>query len=135
MADFITRLRAVTVSGLFLTVLASPVMADKAEGLWLTGPDKKGQVGHVKLAPCGASLCGTVIKAFDKSGKDVITQNVGKRVIWDVKPTGGGDYSGRMLVSQLKATVDGVFHVAGNKMTVKGCVKKLCQSQVWTRLK
>lgn len=118
-----------------LSLVGSPVVADKVEGLWLTGPDRKGQVGHVRLAPCGPTLCGTIIKAIDKSGKEVITPNVGKRVIWDVTPTGGGAYSGRLLISQLKATVDGVFRVAGNKMTVKGCVKTLCQSQVWTRLK
>lgn len=120
--------------GIVFSVVAVPVVADPAAGLWLTGPDKKGQVGHVRMASCGAALCGTVIKAFDKNGNEVITPNVGKRVIWDVKPEGGGAYSGRMHVSLLKADVDGVFNVSGNVMTVRGCLKKVCQSQRWSRI-
>ena len=113
---------------------ALPAAAETASGLWLTGPDGKGQVGHVKMAPCGPALCGTVIKAFDSAGKPVLTPNVGKRVIWDVKPAGAGNFAGRMHVSQLKADVAGQFRVSGRAMTVKGCLGKLCQSQKWTKL-
>ncbi len=109
-------------------------MAGDAKGMWLTGPDAKGQVGHVRMAPCGAALCGTVVRAFDKAGREVRTPNVGKRVIWDVKPTSGSAYEGRMHVSQLRADVNGKFEVSDRAMLVKGCLGKLCQAQKWTRL-
>ena len=118
----------------FLAFCALPAGAETAAGLWLTGPDQKGQVGHVRMAPCGPSFCGTVVKAIDKSGHEVKTPNVGKQVIWDVKPVGGGNYAGKMYVSHFKATVAGKFKIAGPNMTVKGCLGPVCQSQVWKRL-
>ncbi|MDQ2089301.1 DUF2147 domain-containing protein [Marimonas arenosa] len=123
---------------LLLTVLISslslPALAETAAGTWLTGPDKKGQVGHIRLAPCGSALCGTVLKAFDKAGREVVTPNVGKRVIWDVKPLGSGTYAGRMYVSMLDKNVNGEFRVAGQAMTVKGCLGPICQTQKWRRI-
>lgn len=118
----------------FASFLASPAFADRAEGLWLTGPDKKGQVGHVSFARCGDALCGKVLKAFDKSGKQVRTRNVGKRVIWGVKPTGTGKYAGSMYVSTLNQNVPGTFRVSGRSMTVRGCLGPICQSQVWKKI-
>ena len=118
-----------------LIVIAMPAGAQTAAGLWLTGPDQKGQVGHMLLAPCGANLCGTVVTALDKAGRSVKTPNVGKQVIWDMRQVGADRYAGRMYVSHFKATVNGQFQVAGQKLTVKGCLGPVCQSQVWTRLK
>ncbi len=119
----------------FLALFAMPAAAETAAGLWLTGPDQKGQVGHILMSPCGANLCGTVVSALDKAGRAVKTPNVGKQVIWDVKPVGADSYAGQMYVSHFKATVAGKFHLMGRKMTVRGCLGPVCQSQVWTRLK
>jgi len=116
-------------------VFAVPVEAGTVAGLWLTGPDQKGQVGHILLAPCGANLCGTVVTAIDKAGRSVKTPNVGKQVIWDVKEVGADRFAGQMHVSHFNATVKGQFLVSGHKMTVRGCLGPVCQSQVWTRLK
>ncbi|MDU8926295.1 DUF2147 domain-containing protein [Alisedimentitalea sp. MJ-SS2] len=117
-----------------LTVFAVPAVADKATGVWLTGPDGKGQVGHVRLAPCGQALCGKVLSAYDRNGKAVRTRNVGKRVIWGLQPVGGGEYSGLMYVSAVGKNVKGTFRVSGRSMTVRGCLGVICQSQVWTKL-
>ena len=115
-------------------VAAGPVQADRAEGLWVTGPDRKGQVGHVRFSRCGAALCGKVLKAFDKNGKPVITRNVGKQVIWGMKPEGAGKYAGTMYVSAVDKNVKGTFRVAGRTMTVRGCLGPVCQKQVWKRI-
>ena len=115
-------------------VLASPVLADRAEGLWVTGPDRKGQVGHVRFSRCGDALCGKVLKAFDKNGKPVQTRNVGKQVIWGMTPTGAGQYAGRMYVSALDKNVEGTFRVSGRSMTVRGCLGPVCESQVWKKI-
>ena len=116
-------------------ISSAPVGAETPAGLWLTGPDQKGQVGHIRLSPCGAELCGTVVKAVDRSGRSVVTPNVGKRVIWGLRPTNNGSYSGQMHVSHFKATVKGDFKARGSSMTVKGCLGPVCRSQIWTRLK
>ena len=98
--------------------MSGPVVAEAVQGLWVTGPDRKGQVGHVRFSRCGEALCGKVLEAFDKNGKSVKTPNVGKRVIWGMKPTGNGKYAGSMYVSMLDKNVKGT----------------LCQSQVWTKI-
>ncbi|WP_378213282.1 DUF2147 domain-containing protein [Aquicoccus sp. G2-2] len=118
-----------------LSVCAGVALADDAAGLWLTGPDAKGQVGHVRMAPCGAALCGTVVEAFDKAGKPVVTRNVGKQVIWGMTRVAAGEYTGRMRISQLGKDVDGHMSVKGEVLTVRGCLAKLCKSQKWKRLK
>ena len=114
--------------------VAVPVAADTPKGIWVTGPDRKGQVGHVRFSSCGDALCGRVLRAFDSNGNAVKTRNVGKRVIWGMKPTAAGKYAGTMYVSAVDRTVKGTFRVSGRSMTVRGCVGPLCQSQVWTRV-
>ena len=118
-----------------LTVFAAaPAFADRAEGLWLTGPDNKGQVGHVRFSRCGEALCGKVLKAFDKSGKPVVTRNVGKQIIWGMTQKGEGQYAGLMYVSALDKNVNGTMRVSGRSMTVRGCLGPVCQSQVWKKI-
>lgn len=114
---------------------AAPLSADTAEGLWLTGPDRKGQVGHVRFAPCGPALCGTIQSAYDQRGKRVTTPNVGKQVIFGMRPAQSGVYAGKMVLPQFGKTIDGTIRVSGKRMTLRGCLAGLCQSQVWTRLK
>lgn len=107
---------------------------DGLPGLWVTGPDYKGQVGHVSISPCGGALCGTVTRAFDEAGQPVKTPNVGKRVIWDVTGTGDGRYEGLMHISQLGTTVRGTFELNGPRLKVRGCLGPVCQAQTWTRV-
>ena len=52
-------------AALTLIVLVAPGFAkDPAEGVWAAPPDGKGQTGHIEIKPCGAALCGTIIKAY-----------------------------------------------------------------------
>ncbi len=119
----------------FATLTGLPALADGVEGLWLTGPDRKGQVGHVRFAKCGPALCGTILRAYDKSGAQVVTPNVGRQVIFGMAPAGGDAYAGKMILPQFKATIDGTMKVKGGRMELRGCYAGMCQSQVWTRLK
>jgi len=127
-------LKRIALSLVLATAVSGPAMADAAQGVWVTGPDRKGQVGHVRFSRCGEALCGKVLKAFDKSGNSVKTKNVGKRVIWGMKPTGNGNYAGNMYVSMLDKNVKGTFRVSGQSMTVRGCYGPLCSSQVWKKI-
>ncbi|WP_319826503.1 DUF2147 domain-containing protein [Thalassovita sp.] len=126
------RLFHLSLSWLFMS--AAPAMADPLLGLWLTKPDHKGQVAHVQAAPCGTGICGTILRAFDRRGQPVVTPNVGKRVFWDMRPVVPGAYSGRGWLPLLKAEFDGAIEVRGDRLTVRGCVGLMCQSQVWTRV-
>ena len=120
---------------MFSTFLGLPALAESAEGLWLTGPDRKGQVGHVQFARCGPALCGTILRAYDASGARVNTPNVGKRVIFGMSQESGSTYQGKMILPQFKTTIDGTMKVSGQQMKLRGCYAGLCQTQTWTRLK
>ncbi len=110
--------------------------ADPVLGIWQAPPDGKGQIGHIQIAPCGAALCGTIIRAFSPNGKPVVTPNVGKRLFWDMQPTGNGTYGkGRVYVPAHKREYAAKMALTGKKLSVKGCVGPVCQGQVWTRVK
>lgn len=127
----------------FKTMIASAAMvlfagaasAMTPEGMWLTGPDKKGNVAHVQASKCGAAMCGVIVKAFNASGQPISSPNVGKRVFWDMTPAGGSTYEGRAYVPVLRRDFDAEMVLKGNRMVVKGCAGPVCMDQTWTRLK
>jgi len=75
-----------------LSLLAGAAVADPVEGLWKTKPDDNGHYGHVEVKPCGSAYCGTLVRAFDAEGKEMASENIGKRIIWDMVPKGEGAY-------------------------------------------
>ena len=128
------RLKTLSALGLGIA-LAGPVAAGSPEGMWLTKPDKKGQVAHVQSTACGAAFCGKIVKVFDKNGQPVAdAPNVGKRVFWDMIGT-GNEYRGRAFVPAHNRDYDARMQVNGNSMKVSGCLGPVCQSQTWTRVK
>ncbi|PWE35388.1 DUF2147 domain-containing protein [Pelagicola sp. LXJ1103] len=123
-------------SALFVVAVALPAMAnDPAIGIWAAPPDGKGQVGHIKVAPCGTALCGTIIRAYSPEGKQITTSNVGKRLFWDMRPNGKGDYDGgRVYVPAHAKEYDAKMQIKGGRLSVKGCVGPICQGQTWSRV-
>ena len=94
-------------------------------GLWTT--DKgKGRVEIVKCAPPKQGLCGTIVwisEPNDKQGKpqtDKGNKNASLRNRPIIDPEDGQDYD-----------VD--ITLAGDKLTLKGCIAFLCDSDTWTR--
>lgn len=114
---------------------AMPAQAEVAKGLWATQPDDKGQIGHVRIRDCGASLCGTIVKAFDQSGAEINTKNVGKQIVSGMKPASSGVYEGRVLVPILGQTVNGKMEVDGSRMKLTGCLVGICRERVWTKIR
>lgn len=113
------------------------------QGLWLTDDHK----GLVRIAPCGASLCGTIAKVADTSGNapksDIHNPDAGLRsrpilglpVLTDF--TSAGSYwkgraydpkSGKTYRSTLELNPDG-------SLKVSGCILFICQGQRWTRVR
>lgn len=119
-----------------LMLLAAPVLADPAEGVWKTRPDDNGNFGHVRVAPCGDRICGVLIKAFDATGAEVESPNVGRQIIWDMVPQGDGSYAdGQVYAPDRDKTYNSKMQLNGDKLGVKGCVLGICRDGgSWTRV-
>ncbi|SEN59669.1 Uncharacterized conserved protein, DUF2147 family [Gemmobacter aquatilis] len=120
-----------------LVCAAGAVLADPVEGIWKTTPDDNGRYGQVEIKPCGAAFCGTLIKAFDGSGKQIDSPNTGKRIVWDMVAQGNGAYdSGKIWSPDRDKTYSSKMQLSGNGLAVKGCVLGICRDGgTWTRVK
>jgi uncharacterized protein (DUF2147 family) len=125
-----------------LLLLAGTAPAPSVQGMWLTD-DRK---AVVRIAPCGANLCGTIDRVLDRSpaspttdlhnpdprlrgrpivGLQILTGFVRSGKLWK----GGRAYdpkSGHSYRSTLALNPDG-------SLKVTGCVLFVCESQRWTR--
>jgi len=111
--------------------------ADPLEGTWKTKADDNGNFGHVEVKPCGPAFCGTLVKSFGKDGKPMASANIGKKIIWDMKAKGNGDYGdGKVWSPDLNKTYNSKMKLSGNAVAVKGCVLGICRDGgAWTRVK
>ncbi len=133
MKHAIAIIAALTFIPVFMPDAAS---ADPAVGLWQTQPDRKDLTSHIDVKPCGPALCGTVMRAFDKDGREVKTANVGKRLFWDMRPKGNGAYDGGTVeVVSMNLRARATMQLQGNKLRVTGCKGPACFGQTWTRLR
>ena len=75
MKDLTHRL---TLAAAMALVAGTAFAADPVFGIWKTKPDDNGNFGHINVAACGNKICGTLVKAFDSSSKEVKSDNVGQ---------------------------------------------------------
>lgn len=123
-----------SIAALSVGLLATPLAADPALGLWQTEPDRKNLTSHIEIRACGAALCGRVKQAFNASGTPVQTPNVGKELFWDLKAKGDGTYDGgTVYVPLLDVTANARMKLTGDRLEVTGCKGPVCDGQVWTR--
>lgn len=114
--------------------LGTAISADPALGTWQTQADKKGQIAHVEVTRCDGALCGDIVRAYDAQGNRITTENIGKRVFWNVKPTIGQEYKGRAWVPAHDREYAAKMELQGERLKVSGCLGPVCQSQVWARV-
>ncbi len=110
-------------------------------GRWKTDDGK----AIVAMAPCGAKMCGRVERLLirqpaggqlDERNPDKAKRGravTGLQIYWDLVP---GDDGWR---GQGYSPEDGRYYrahlrVAGNKLTMKGCVALFCRTVTWTRV-
>lgn len=119
-----------------LTLLAGQALADPLYGIWATTPDDNGNSGHILVEACGDAICGTLIKSFDSSGAEMDSENIGKQIIWDMKPRGNGKYGGGKVWSPDRDKVyNSKLVLDGNTLKVSGCVLVVCRDGgTWTRV-
>ncbi len=116
-------------------VLAGPAAADPILGMYQTQPGDTGSFAHVEIYQCEANICGVIRKAFDGSGKQIKSENVGKRMIWDMRAQGGGNYGkGKIWAPDRDKTYSSKMELSGSKLKVSGCVLGICRAQNWRRV-
>lgn len=118
-----------------LALGAGGAFADPVEGLWKTQPDDKGDFGHVEIYACEQAFCGVIRKAFDSTGAERPSDNIGKRMIWDMEPRGGGDYrGGKIWAPDRDKTYSSRMTLSGDRLDVSGCILGICRAQMWSRV-
>ena len=123
--------RTSMVAALSLFILTSPALAtaalaDITSGVWSRGDGN----ARVKISPCGAALC--PINVWIKSPG---SENVGDRLVMNVKQTAPGKYAGTAYDPKRNLRFSTTITVNGNRMTTSGCVLGgiICKSQQWAR--
>lgn len=117
--------------------LGSAAMADPIYGTWQTIKDDNGNYGHIEVRDCGErGICGTLERSFDANGAEIPSENIGRAIIWDMQPNGGGSYDGGKVWSpDRNKTYSARLELSGTALTVKGCVLGICRDGgTWQRV-
>lgn len=128
-------MKTITLAAAVLALWAGAAAADPALGTWKTQVDD-GAYAHVTMAPCGKAVCGTIARTFNASG-EYKSPNLGKTLVIDMVPNGGGAYSGKVWRPSNDKVYIGKMTLSGDTIALKGCVAGglICSSQTWTRVK
>lgn len=96
---------------------------------------------HVRVHPCGSSMCGTVIWANSKAKADSARggthQLVGTQLFRDFRLNSADLWTGKIFVPDMNRTFTGTGKlVDGRTLVARGCLTKNfgCKSQTWTRV-
>ena len=118
-----------------LCTMATVAAADPLEGIWQTSKDDNGNFGFIQVAPCGAALCGTLIRSFDSAGKEISSENTGRQIISETVASGGGEYRGKVYAPDRDKTYKSKLMLSGDQLSVSGCVLGICRSGgTWIRI-
>ena len=127
-------------------ICVEPAFADPA-GMWLTENGRS----RVRVAACGAALCGTVVGLAEpedpQTGKPKLDKNnadaakrtrplIGVAILLGAKPAGANKWSGQVYNAEDGKTYDGTLtEVSPTSLKLEGCVLGglICKSQQWTR--
>ena len=118
-------------------VTVGMAQADPLFGIWQSTADDNGNFGHIEMQDCYGNICGTLIKSFGPSGKQISSENVGKLIVWDMKSKGNGKYgSGKIWTPDRDKTYASKLVLSGDQLRVSGCILILCREDgIWQRVK
>ena len=119
----------------FLLLIAGPALADPLEGTWQTEVDD-GAYAYVEIGPCGDKFCGIIARTFNADG-EYSSPNLGKTLVIDMEPRGGGEYRGNVWRPSNDKIYIGKITLKGDSLFLRGCVAGglLCSKQTWARVK
>ncbi|SFS69001.1 Uncharacterized conserved protein, DUF2147 family [Sulfitobacter marinus] len=129
-------MKRVILAAVLGVMAAGAAMAeDPAVGVWKTQPDD-GSYAHVKMTPCGAEICGTMMRTFNDDG-EYTSPNLGKQLVIGMVPDGKGNYAGKVWRPSNDKIYIGKMTVTGDNLKLSGCIAGglLCSKQNWSRLK
>jgi len=127
-------MRKILMGAIMILAMAGAAQADPAEGVWQTQVDD-GAYAHVKVSMCGVMLCGVIARAFNAEG-EYKSANLGKKLVWDMQPAGGGSYnSGKVWQPSTGKTYHSKMALSGNTLAVSGCIGPICKKLSWSRVK
>ena len=96
---------------------------------------------HVRVHPCGAAMCGTVVWANDKAKADSARGGtpslVGTELFRDFRVTAPNVWTGKVFVPDLGRVFTGTGTLTGpDTIVARGCLAKNfgCKSQTWSRI-
>lgn len=121
----------------FLTGFAGAAFAEPVIGTWATAPDDNGNYGHVEISACGEKICGVLVRAFNGDGEQIESDNIGRRIVWDMVAQGEGQYRrGRVYAPDRDKTYRSKMDLAGDALDVSGCILGgvICRAARWTRV-
>ena len=140
--------RIATIGLILFSACLAPALAADPNGTWLT----EGGAATVRLASCGAELCGTIIglkeandPATGKPKTDKNNPDAGKRsrpvvgvvIVFGMKPSGTADkWNGQIYNAEDGKTYTGSITMQGARaLKLEGCVLGglICKGQNWTR--
>jgi uncharacterized protein (DUF2147 family) len=115
-------------------------------GIWWT-EENKGRVEIAKCAPPRQGLCGTIVwisnpndaqgrPQTDKKNKDPRLRSrpiIGLAIFEGWRPAGNNAWRGEVYDPEEGETYDVDISLSGDRLTLKGCVLFLCDSETWTR--
>ncbi|MDV4146123.1 DUF2147 domain-containing protein [Shimia sp. FJ5] len=112
------------ITSLFLMAVfaAGAAVADPIEGLWRTAPDDHGDIGYIRVAQCGLTFCGTLERAENAQGEAIQPDTIGRKIVWDLSETKGGQYEGRIYAPDRDKEYMSKVELAGDRISVNGCV-------------
>ena len=122
---------------LTLLLAVGTAQADPLFGVWKSAADDNGKFGHIEMQDCDGKICGTLIKSFALSGKEVSSPNVGKLTVWGMKSKGDDKYAGGKLWSPDRdKTYKSKLRLTGDNLQVSGCILIICwDGGTWIRVK
>lgn len=135
-------MRLLLISAMALVLGAPVAAAEPVTGRWLTAE----KTGVVEIAPCGANLCGTIVRVTgprrgeaelrDANNPDPALRN--RRILGLPILTGftrrDGAWRGRIYDPNSGKSYRSIIGIGANgRLEVKGCIGPFCQTQIWTR--
>ena len=121
-------MRSLSLAAALLALTGAAASAADASGVWL----RDSGASRVRIAPCGAALCGTIVWLKDADGP----AKVGQKVFFDMKPNGDNAWSGSAFNPEDGKNYSGKMTLSGDTLTTAGCVLGglVCKSVKWSRV-
>ena len=127
-------MKKLAIALIFAASGAGAQTGDPVLGIWKTEVDD-GAFAHIDMHMCGAAICGTIARTFNADG-EYQSENLGKDIVRNMAPQGGGKYKGKVWRPSNDKIYLGRLELDGDRLKMKGCVAGglICASQTWSRV-